>query len=142
MFRRALVPLDGTHFSEEALSHAEWLGRRGVRLTLVRVVPTANEVPAARQYLDRRAAPLRTRDSTVATVVVEATDPAIAIAEFAEQNGIDLIVMATHSRSGLQRMIQGSVADKLMNATTIPVLLIRPLSEAERPRLRVFRTGT
>lgn len=141
MFRRALVPLDGTRFSEESLSYAEWLGRKGVKLTLARVVPRSDLVPEARHYLERLAEPLRAHGDAVATAVIEGTDPGFALAGFAEQNGIDLIVMATHSRSGLQRLLEVGIADKIMNATTIPILLIRPLHEVERPRLRVHRTS-
>ena len=141
MFRRALVPLDGTEFSEAALPHADWLAHKGVKLTLVRVVPTTDQVPAARQYLEQKAEPLRGHGDSVATAVIESPDPGLALAEFAEQNGIDLIVMATHSRSGLMRMLEAGTADKIMNATTIPILLVRPLHEVERPRLRVFRSG-
>jgi len=52
--------------------------------------------------------------------------PAQEIVAFAEREGIDLIAMSTHGRSGLSRWILGSVADKVLRGTNLPVLLVRP----------------
>lgn len=51
--------------------------------------------------------------------------PADEILQFAEQNGVDLIVMTTHGRSGLSRFIYGSVAERIIHAAKAPVLLVR-----------------
>jgi nucleotide-binding universal stress UspA family protein len=48
------------------------------------------------------------------------------IVDYAEREGVDLIIMSTHGLSGLTRLILGSVFDKVLNATTLPILLIRP----------------
>jgi len=48
------------------------------------------------------------------------------IAEFAKQNAIDLIAIATHGRSGVSRWVWGSVADKVLRSSQVPVLVIRP----------------
>ena len=53
-------------------------------------------------------------------------DPVAAITEYSKEHGIDLIAMSTHGRSGLGRWVYGSNADKLLQSTTIPMLLIRP----------------
>jgi nucleotide-binding universal stress UspA family protein len=53
-------------------------------------------------------------------------DPAAAIIDFAEQHEVDLIALASHGRSGLTRWIFGSVAEKVLRGTYLPVLLIRP----------------
>jgi nucleotide-binding universal stress UspA family protein len=52
--------------------------------------------------------------------------PADEIVDYAEREGVELIVMSTHGRSGLTRWILGSVADKVLHATHLPVLLVRP----------------
>lgn len=51
-------------------------------------------------------------------------NPATEIVEFAKREGCDLIVMATHGRSGFKRLILGSVAEKAIRQTTVPILLI------------------
>jgi nucleotide-binding universal stress UspA family protein len=52
--------------------------------------------------------------------------PAQEIVEYAEGNGVDLIMMCTHGRSGLTRWFLGSVADKVTRGTYVPIMLIRP----------------
>jgi nucleotide-binding universal stress UspA family protein len=52
-------------------------------------------------------------------------DPAEAIVSFAEKNPCDIIVMASHGRSGVSRWAVGSVADKVFRASTVPVLLVK-----------------
>jgi len=52
--------------------------------------------------------------------------PADEIVDYAEREGVDLIVMSTHGHSGLTRWILGSVADKVLHATHLPILLVRP----------------
>jgi nucleotide-binding universal stress UspA family protein len=57
--------------------------------------------------------------------VVEIGPAAETIIDYAHEHPVDLIVMSTHGRSGLQRWVYGSVADKVLRAAGIPVLLIR-----------------
>jgi nucleotide-binding universal stress UspA family protein len=52
--------------------------------------------------------------------------PAEEIVDYAERAGVELIVMSTHGRSGLSRWIMGSVADKVLHGTHLPILLVRP----------------
>ena len=58
--------------------------------------------------------------------------PARKIVEFAEREGIDLIAMATHGSSGFRRRVFGSVAEKVLRTTALPILLIRPSGAANR----------
>ncbi|MHB8068965.1 MAG: universal stress protein [Desulfobaccales bacterium] len=53
--------------------------------------------------------------------------PAVKILEMVKSEGIDLIIMATHGRKGLERTIFGSVADKIVQGATCPVLTIHPV---------------
>jgi nucleotide-binding universal stress UspA family protein len=52
--------------------------------------------------------------------------PAEEIVDFAEREGVDLIAMSTHGRSGMSRWLFGSVADKVLHGTHVPILLVRP----------------
>jgi len=64
---------------------------------------------------------------SVKTMVMSADEGLVAdcIADYAQENGIDLIVMATHGRSGVKRWVRGSIADKVLRSSNIPVLMIR-----------------
>lgn len=75
---------------------------------------------------------MRSDNISVRTAVVFGR-PAQEIVEFAEQEEADLIAMSTHGRSGLSRWILGSVADKVMRGTHLPVLLVRPSGVAGIP---------
>jgi len=57
--------------------------------------------------------------------VVQFGDPAAEIVREAESAGVDLIAMATHRRTGVRRLLRGSVAEKVERTTPIPVLLVR-----------------
>ncbi len=59
-------------------------------------------------------------------VVIRTGDPAEEIIDFVSHGDIDLVAMATHGRTGLSRLIMGSVATEVLRRVTIPVLLIRP----------------
>lgn len=61
--------------------------------------------------------------------------PADEIVDFVEREGVDLIVMSTHGRSGLSRWVFGSVAEKVLRAIAIPILLIRPPGADRSSRL-------
>ncbi len=60
------------------------------------------------------------------TTVVRPGIPADEIIRFAEQEGIDLIVIATHGRTGLRHIMMGSVAEKIVRLSSIPVLSVKP----------------
>jgi nucleotide-binding universal stress UspA family protein len=67
------------------------------------------------------------REAGITTeVAVTFGRPAEEIVYFAEEQGIDLIVMCTHGRSGVRRWLLGSVADKVLQGTYVPVLMVRP----------------
>jgi nucleotide-binding universal stress UspA family protein len=80
----------------------------------------------AANYLESVAQRLRARGSSVDTTVVIQPQCAVGILEQAATAEANLIAMATHGRSGLQRLALGSVADKVMRGTSVPLLLLRP----------------
>lgn len=154
-YRKILLPLDGSALSAAALPHARKMARLfNADLLMVRAVADLHErnlhyVPSgmtsqvgeytqgllarwieevkeeqARTLAELRAAQVR------ASSVVEVGDPAAIILDLAERETVDLIVMATHGRSGLPRWVYGSVAEKVLQAASCPVLLIRPIADA------------
>jgi len=54
-------------------------------------------------------------------------NPSEVIVDYAREQAVDLIAMATHGRSGLSRLVQGSVASQVVQSGVAPVLLVRPL---------------
>jgi nucleotide-binding universal stress UspA family protein len=146
--RRVLVPLDGSVFAELMLDKAIALGEAAeADYTLLRIVqpfPTTGFDPSglsvggtlsealeqqrreAGDYLDRVARRLRERGLKVQADVVVADHPATAILEAAAQRGCDAIAVTTHARRGFARLMLGSVADKVIRAAPIPVLVYRP----------------
>jgi nucleotide-binding universal stress UspA family protein len=80
----------------------------------------------AQLYLDRVAVPLRERGFSVQTRVVIHTLPHAALLDEARVQNCHLIALATHGRGGLQRLLLGSVADKVLREALIPVLVQRP----------------
>ncbi|HEX2720689.1 MAG TPA: universal stress protein, partial [Candidatus Deferrimicrobium sp.] len=82
----------------------------------------------AARYLEGIAAPLRVAGMRVRTLLDE-RPPADAILHVASREDVDLIVMSTHGRGGLSRMLMGSVAESVFRATSRTVMLVKP----ERP---------
>jgi len=140
-----LLPLDGSPFSEAATGYASEIAQAfKAGVVLMRAVPIplivgspylphaaqtfADEreqrLGAANGYLRQCAARVKV-DGPVRTLVVE-TEPAHAIPAAASEEGADMIVMATHGRGALMRAIVGSVADKVVRTSPVPVLLVRP----------------
>ena len=88
------------------------------------VVTLGKKEEQAKRYLDRIAKGLEAKGFDVRTEVLF-WPPAEAIASYVEQNGADIIVMSSHGRSGPSRWAHGSVADKVLRSSCVPVLLIR-----------------
>lgn len=145
--RTILVPLDGSILAETALPEAIDVARqRGARLLLVRAaeahVPVAVDpteaqvrvVQDAEAYLARVKARLAASGVTDVETSVWYGSPAYAIVEAARLRRADLVVMTTHGRSGLGRLILGSVAESVLRGTTTPILLLRaPEAPIEAP---------
>lgn len=142
MYKRMLVPLDGSELAEVALSYAKELaGRLDLELFLLHVYdPHGSESQFIRLlYIERGAeiAEMQSRGvqtktgATPGGKAVEARGegvaghPAEEIIRFASENNIDLILMATHGRSGVKRWVLGSVADKVLPAAEVPIWLVR-----------------
>jgi nucleotide-binding universal stress UspA family protein len=79
-----------------------------------------------REYLEDLARPLREGGLKVEENVLMDDDVARAIIEFATREKVDIIAMATHGRTGLREIVQGSVASAVVKSGVAPVLLVRP----------------
>jgi len=145
VYRNILVAIDGSPDADAALAHAAELARdQRARLTLVTAVP---QVPAT-ALLASGAAPPRSEvikhyaellrvaaaslpdDVSVTTLLVEGP-PARALIERSKSGAFDLIVMGSHGHGRLHTSLLGCVSQKVMQASPIPVLLIRAPEEAE-----------
>lgn len=147
VFRHILIPLDGSALAEQILEPALALGDlTRATYTLLHIVeplvlpdyallaPTVQLDPQLTQaalakgqrYLDGLAQHLRTGGRLVHTRALLAAQLAAEILDAAQADGADLIALATHGRSGLARLLLGSVADKVRRGADMPVLLYRP----------------
>jgi nucleotide-binding universal stress UspA family protein len=144
MYNTILVPLDGSARAETILPYVEELARRNqATLILLQVVdPTTSipdleglateinfeivqeEVKAAMEYLTRLQKALGDRD-IVSRIFVERGSAVDAIIAVAERENADLIAMASHGRTGLARVLYGSVAQGVLNRAHQPVLFLR-----------------
>lgn len=138
-FDKILVPLDGSPFAEAALPKAAELIRNDGEATLILlraaeatplpgVDPTDAQVTVVREaeeYLETVAARLREDGVPGVRTSVWYGAAAPAILEAARMTKPDLIMMSTHGRSGIGRLIVGSVAESVLRGTRTPIFLIR-----------------
>ncbi len=149
MYQKILVPLDGSKLAECALPHAEELAK-GCDTEEVILVSVTERVPGyravedpgqplgqrlvpeamgkkerqAQRYLGRIAKTMEAKGIKVVTEVLLG-NPAEEIAIYAKHPGCDVIVMSSHGRSGPSRWAHGSVADRILRASCVPVLMVR-----------------
>jgi len=145
----AIVPLDGSPLAAQALDCATALAASsGARLVLVAVEPTFSDVGLAEggvipywmladqkaailrmnTYLKQTATRLASTGLTVETRLAEGS-PAEEILRISAAEHADLIIMATHGRSGMKRMLQGSVAANVLQHADVPILLVRACAQ-------------
>ena len=146
---RILLPLDGSFFSEAAIPCAEEMARgTGADIVLLAVtevpdVPSdrspaikpsweeyrdalaAESRQQAQAYLDRVKAAMKDRKVKVSSQVVTG-DIAGSICDIVDCENIDMVIMATHGRTGVSRLVFGSVARRIADESRQPVLLVRP----------------
>jgi len=145
LYKKILVPLDGSELAECVLPHVESIakGCAAVSVVFVRVldtyVPSANYVyigealrkdieanneKAAREYLDDAVGRINLSGVEVQKQILNG-NAAESIAEYSTKNNVDLIAIATHGRSGISRWAWGSVADRILRSACVPVLMVR-----------------
>jgi MFS family permease len=139
--RRILVPLDGSDTSEAVLAHARKLAKAdGSELVLLQVANSAAEIfndpaiaaddlqtvaSADKSYMEALLARLKS-EGVMASVEIRQGPVAETILEAANDMKVDMIAMSTHGRSGLQKLLMGSVTEWMIKNSPVPVLVIRP----------------
>lgn len=148
MYKKALVAIDGSPFSAEAVGHLEHLNVGAVvLLQVLESVPTVlarqtgvvADVPAdiaeeamtrehrlVRESLGGAKGAVEALGITAVETVEREGIPGEAIVRYASEEGCDLIVMSTHGRTGIVRAVLGSVADHVVHNAKGAVLLVRP----------------
>ncbi|RPJ63816.1 MAG: universal stress protein [Dehalococcoidia bacterium] len=148
MYKRILVPLDGSPVAECVIPHIIAIAKSyKTEVELIGVaepldIPTRGNIALSEDdikqidseirkdlhnYLDSVKGQLVNSQIQVHITVLSGK-AADSLISYAENNDIDLIIMATHGRSGINRWFWGSVAEKVLRAVNIPVLLIKTIS--------------
>ncbi|MFC1848321.1 universal stress protein [Chloroflexota bacterium] len=142
MYKQMLVPLDGSRLAENALIYGVQVATKlNLDITLLHVYkPDELEfVPSRQSYIERAVdlvqnqleeiqkdagAQMKSRSLEVQCKLAKG-HPAEQILGYAEENQIDLILIGTHGRSGISRWAMGSVADKVLRGSSVPIWLVR-----------------
>ena len=155
MYKKILVPLDGSELAECVLPHVESIakGCGAQEVIFLRVVEPLRWVvgssymasggddainlrgdemklidsenkAAAEKYLSQLVDPTKYNGVNVRSEVIYGR-AAESIADYTTKNGVDLITIATHGRSGVSRWVWGSVADRVLRSACVPVLMVR-----------------
>lgn len=133
-----LCPVDFSDFNQAANEYASVLAKSsGARITYLHIA-LPDVTYGAYGYIDIEAEKARdqkrleeirpTIDGVESTYAIGFGTPATAIVEFADENDIDLIVIGTHGRTGLRRVVMGSVAEAVVRKAQCPVLAIKSAS--------------
>jgi len=143
MYKKILVPLDGSPLAEAVLPHAEALAKsEHAEIVILRVpnVPTTEYLARdpmiaeviykdmekeSEDYVHNKVIELE-KDNIRVTGITKDGPVADTILEVAEETHADMIAMSTHGRTGVSRWLMGSVADKIVHHAHIPVMLIHP----------------
>jgi nucleotide-binding universal stress UspA family protein len=158
MYQKIMVPLDGSELAECVLPHLEAIasGCRITHVVLIEVIDPLQlpaSVPArgdfgftekdrreleerrkaaAQEYLQKIENALSIPGATFSHQVLEGK-VSEALTEYAQNNDIDMIVIASHGRSGISRWLLGSVADRIVRSSCVPVLMVRAPGCEPRP---------
>lgn len=146
MYKSIMVPLDGSELAECVLPHVEAIasGCNVEKVTLVQVVKPlhlygglesrldikererleSDSVDVARNYLEQLVK--RLKDSGIQAQSEVLFGKVIdKLAEYADKNKVDLVIIATHGLSGISRLVWGSEADHILRSLRMPVLMVR-----------------
>ena len=134
MLKKILAPTDFSEISATGVRYACQLAKDvGAELIILNVVVLDESNTVSKQDIERHKARLdnfvseKVADASVGLKIrqlVNAGQPFGAIVDCAEKEGVDLIVMSSHGRSGLSRMLIGSVTDKILRGAPCPVLVV------------------
>lgn len=149
MYQHVMVPLDGSKLAECVLPHVAAItsGCGVKKITFVRVIEPYKmgfaearayvkedqlkeneqaEIKEAREYLAGIVKMTkRCNDTVVESILLSGDDAGGAIADYANKNDIDLVMLASHGRSGINRWVWGSTTDKILRAACVPITMVR-----------------
>ena len=123
---QALVATDLSQFANRAVPYAFALTQPGGEVHLVHVIKEDAELDEAELHRQLQALAPAGATQTLRAHIVRGDEPATTIAQCAARFGVDVICIASHGRSGITRALVGSVADRLLRVTRLPVLVLRP----------------
>ncbi|MFC1919383.1 universal stress protein [Chloroflexota bacterium] len=150
MYKRILVPLDGSDLAECVLPHVASIseGCNVMDVVFVRVVEPveihsggdlggsfrltdeqmkeveSSQRTAAEEYLDKVASQMKQKGVITHSKILLGK-VADTISNYASNNEVDLIIIATHGRTGVSRWVWGSSADRVLRSSCVPVLMVR-----------------
>ncbi len=151
MYRRMLVPLDGSELAEVVFTYAkEIAGRLDLEVILLHIISSGEGdffTPVHQAYLKQTSETIRRQSREVQKRTgiqpggkpvevrgeLAVGSPPEEILRYAKEQDVDLILMATHGRSGIRHWALGNVADKILRASKVPVLLVRAGIPDETP---------
>jgi nucleotide-binding universal stress UspA family protein len=149
IIRNILVSTDFSDFSGAAIDYAASFALLyGAKIHLVHVIESnsvvgvpnvelnttalTNELEATAEEEMRKFVYWKLKNNTNLEQVILHGEPHREIVKYAQENEIDLIVIATHGRTGLAHILMGSVAERIVRLSPIPVLAVKPLEMRER----------
>jgi nucleotide-binding universal stress UspA family protein len=146
MYHKILVPLDGSNLAECVMPHVEEIAKLskatieliyvvepvdlpthgGIALTVedLKQIETHAKIDA-QTYLHKIVQKMKSKGFTAHSKILRGK-AADSLVDYINQGNFDLMIMATHGRSGITRWIWGSVAERILHFSTIPILIIRP----------------
>jgi nucleotide-binding universal stress UspA family protein len=126
VLQHALVATDLSQFANRAVPYAFALTQPGGEVHLLHVIKEDAELDEAELQRQLEALAPAGASQRLRAHVVRGDEPATTIAQCAARFGVDVICIASHGRSGITRALVGSVADRLLRVTRLPVLVLRP----------------
>jgi nucleotide-binding universal stress UspA family protein len=135
MYQKILVPVDGSKLAECVLPHVEAIanGCKAKEVVFARVIEPAYPIDAhkkeAEDYLHDLVNRVKCEVTSVRSEVLVG-NTAEKLVDYAQAKGVDLIIIATHGRSGIGRWVWGGIADRILRWGTVPVFMVRA-TEAE-----------
>lgn len=137
MYQDVLVPTDGSDGTRRAIAHALTIADRfDATVHALSIVPQGplgageeEETTAAARRAVERVEYEADRDGTAVTTAIEYGVPHEEILAYVEDNEIDMVVMGTQGRTGLDRVLVGSVAERVVRLADVPVVTVRLTDE-------------
>jgi nucleotide-binding universal stress UspA family protein len=126
MYEKILIPLDGSELAEQAIPYVEQLAPKlkSEVIFITVCLPGDPLEQALTEYIERRAEKFQSLGVETRSLCIEG-EPAASIIDFSRKNDISLIVISTHGRTGVSHWPLGSIADKVVQMSHIPVFLVR-----------------